>query len=135
MGASIALAGAAACTRQPTEQIVPYVKAPEEIVPGKPLFFATAMPFAGYATPVLVESHMGRPTKIEPNPEHPFTRGGTDSSPRRRSSTSTIPIARRRSCGSGEIRPWAELSLELDGAGAGQTGAPAAPGSASSSGR
>ena len=71
MGASIALAGAAACTRQPTEQIVPYVKAPEDLIPGKPLFFATAMPFAGTAVPVLVESHMGRPTKIEPNPEHP----------------------------------------------------------------
>ena len=47
MGASIALAGAAACTRQPTEHIVPYVKAPEDLIPGKPLFFATAMPFAG----------------------------------------------------------------------------------------
>src|SRR5262245_32783730 len=63
MGASIALAGAAACTRQPTEQIIPYVKQPEDLVPGKPLFFATAMPWAGAATPVLVESHMGRPTK------------------------------------------------------------------------
>jgi len=64
MGASIALAGAAACTRQPPEQIVPYVKQPEDLIPGKPLFFATAMPFAGTAVPVLVESHMGRPTKI-----------------------------------------------------------------------
>ena len=51
MSASLALAGAA-CTRQPTEHIVPYVKAPEDVVPGKPLFFATAMPFAGSATPV-----------------------------------------------------------------------------------
>jgi len=78
MGASLALAGATACTRQPPEKIVPYVRQPEEIVPGKPLFFATAMPFAGAATPVLVESHMGRPTKIEANPDHPATRGGTD---------------------------------------------------------
>ncbi len=77
MGASLALAGASACTRQPPEAIVPYVQAPEEIVPGKPLFFATAMPFGGSAVPVLVESHMGRPTKIEPNPEHPYTQGGT----------------------------------------------------------
>jgi MoCo/4Fe-4S cofactor protein with predicted Tat translocation signal len=73
MGASLALAGAAGCTRQPAESIVPYVRAPEEIVPGKPLFFATAMPHGGYATPILVESHMGRPTKVEPNPEHPAT--------------------------------------------------------------
>jgi molybdopterin-containing oxidoreductase family iron-sulfur binding subunit len=78
MGASLALAGVTACTRQPPERIVPYVRQPEEIVPGKPLFFATAMPFAGAATPVLVESHMGRPTKVEANPEHPATRGGTD---------------------------------------------------------
>src|SRR6266542_4412338 len=78
MGASIALAGATACTRQPTELIVPYVKQPEEIVPGRPLFFATAMPHGGYATPVLAESHEGRPTKIESNPEHPSVRGGTD---------------------------------------------------------
>src|SRR4029453_14182708 len=78
MGASIALAGAAACTRQPEEKIIPYVKAPEEIVRGKPLFFATAMPLGGAAWPVLVESHMGRPTKVEPNPEHPLSKGGTD---------------------------------------------------------
>ena len=78
MSASLALAGVAGCTRQPAEKLIPYVKAPEEIVPGRPLFFATAMPFAGAATPVLVESHMGRPTKIEPNGEHPATRGGSD---------------------------------------------------------
>ncbi|MGH8057123.1 MAG: TAT-variant-translocated molybdopterin oxidoreductase, partial [Candidatus Entotheonellia bacterium] len=65
MGASLALAGLSACTRPPAEEIVPYVRAPEEIVPGKPLFFATAMPLAGYATGLLVESHMGRPTKVE----------------------------------------------------------------------
>ena len=78
MGASMALAGVTGCTRQPEEKIIPYVRQPEEIIPGRPLFFATAMPFAGAATPVLVESHMGRPTKIEPNPDHPATGGGTD---------------------------------------------------------
>src|SRR5215469_5907272 len=49
MGASLALAGLSACTRQPTETIVPYVRAPEEVIPGKPLFFATAMPLSGVA--------------------------------------------------------------------------------------
>jgi len=78
MSASLALAGVGACTRQPAETIVPYVKQPEEIVPGRPLFFATAIPFAGIAQPVLVESHMGRPTKIEGNPEHPASLGATD---------------------------------------------------------
>jgi len=78
MGASLALAGLTACTRQPEEKIVPYVRAPEEIVPGKPLFFATAVTHGGYASGVLVESHMGRPTKIEGNPEHPASLGATD---------------------------------------------------------
>jgi len=78
MGASLALAGVSACTKQPAEAIVPYVRAPEEIVPGRPLFFATAVTLCGYATGVLVESHEGRPTKIEGNPEHPASLGATD---------------------------------------------------------
>ncbi len=78
MGASMALAGLTACTRQPKETIVPYVKQPEEIVPGRPLFFASAVPAGGFAQPVLVESHMGRPTKLEGNPEHPLSAGATD---------------------------------------------------------
>ena len=69
--ASAAMAGLSACTKLPTEKIVPYVRPPEEIIPGKPLFYATSMPQAGVATGLLVESHMGRPTKIEGNPEHP----------------------------------------------------------------
>ena len=71
MGASLALAGVTACTRQPAEKIVPYVRQPEEIIPGRPLFFATAMALGGVATGLLVESHEGRPTKIEGNPQHP----------------------------------------------------------------
>src|SRR5215210_93663 len=78
MSASLALAGVGACTKQPPEQIVPYVNQPENLVPGRPLFFATAIPFSGVAQPVLVESHMGRPTKIEGNPEHPASLGATD---------------------------------------------------------
>ncbi|HEY7186862.1 MAG TPA: TAT-variant-translocated molybdopterin oxidoreductase [Vicinamibacterales bacterium] len=78
MSASLALAGVSACTRQPDEAIIPYVRQPEEIVPGKPLFFATAMPFAGSGVGLLVESHEGRPTKIEGNPDHPSSLGATD---------------------------------------------------------
>ena len=78
MGASLALAGVSACTRQPTEELVPYVRQPEELVPGKPLFYATAMPFNGAGIGLLVESHEGRPTKIEGNPDHPSSRGATD---------------------------------------------------------
>ncbi|HYY24399.1 MAG TPA: TAT-variant-translocated molybdopterin oxidoreductase, partial [Candidatus Udaeobacter sp.] len=82
MGASLALAGLSGClSSSPAprdEKIVPYVKQPEEIIPGKPLFFATAMPLAGFGRGVLAESHMGRPTKIEGNPEHPASVGATD---------------------------------------------------------
>ena len=78
MGASLAMAGMTACTKQPLEPIVPYVKQPEEIIPGRPLFFATAFTLGGYASPILVESHLYRPTKIEGNDRHPASLGGTD---------------------------------------------------------
>jgi molybdopterin-containing oxidoreductase family iron-sulfur binding subunit len=78
MAASAALSGLSACTKLPTEKIVPYVRAPEEIIPGKPLFYATSMPLAGGALGLLVESHMGRPTKIEGNAQHPASLGSTD---------------------------------------------------------
>ena len=78
MAASAAMAGLSACTKLPTEKIVPYVNPPEEIIPGRPLFYATSLPRGGVSTGVLVESHMGRPTKIEGNPEHPGSLGGTD---------------------------------------------------------
>jgi len=78
MGASLALAGLTACTRQPTEHIMPYVRQPEELVPGMPMFYATATTLNGVAQGVLAESHEGRPTKIEGNPEHPGTLGACD---------------------------------------------------------
>jgi molybdopterin-containing oxidoreductase family iron-sulfur binding subunit len=79
MGASAALAGLTACTKLPTEKIVPYAQQqPEDFVPGKPLFYATAMPLAGYGMGLLVESHMGRPTKVEGNPGHPASLGAAN---------------------------------------------------------
>jgi MoCo/4Fe-4S cofactor protein with predicted Tat translocation signal len=71
MGASLALAGLSGCVYQPPEKIVPYVNSPEEMIPGKSLFFATAFPLGGVATGLLVKSNDGRPTKIEGNPDHP----------------------------------------------------------------
>lgn len=78
MGAGMALAGLTACTKQPLEKIVPYVRPPEETVPGKPLFYASALPLNGFGFGVLVESHLGRPTKLEGNELHPASLGGTD---------------------------------------------------------
>jgi MoCo/4Fe-4S cofactor protein with predicted Tat translocation signal len=78
MGASLALAGLTGCTKMPNEEIVPYVRQPEIVVPGRPMFYATAFTLGGYASPILVESHMFRPTKVEGNPQHPASLGGTD---------------------------------------------------------
>ncbi|CAN5838788.1 TAT-variant-translocated molybdopterin oxidoreductase [soil metagenome] len=80
LGASMAMAGLTSCVRpvKPNEKIVPYVQAPEEIIPGKPLFYATAVTQGGYAFGLLAESHMGRPTKVEGNPDHPASLGATD---------------------------------------------------------
>jgi molybdopterin-containing oxidoreductase family iron-sulfur binding subunit len=81
MGASLALAGAATLPgcRRPDRKILAYSRqVPEEVVPGKPLYFATALPLpGGGAEGVLVETHGGRPTKIEGNPLHPNNRGAT----------------------------------------------------------
>src|SRR2546423_1000806 len=78
MGASLALAGLAGCSYQPPETIVPYVRQPEGIVPGKPQFYATAMPWSSGAAPLLVRSTMGRPTKVEGNDIHPASLGAAD---------------------------------------------------------
>ncbi len=76
MGAALAMSGLTAC-RRPVENIVPYVRPPEELIPGKPLYFATSTSLYGTAIGLLVESHEGRPTKIEGNPGHPESLGGT----------------------------------------------------------
>jgi molybdopterin-containing oxidoreductase family iron-sulfur binding subunit len=76
-GVSLALAGLTACTKQPPHEILPYVRQPENLVPGEPLFYATAMQLGGFATGVLVKSREGRPIKIEGNPDHPASRGGS----------------------------------------------------------
>ncbi len=78
MGASLALAGLTGCTRMPNTEIVPYVRQPENVVPGRPMYYATAFTLGGYASPILVESHLFRPTKVEGNPQHPASLGGTD---------------------------------------------------------
>jgi MoCo/4Fe-4S cofactor protein with predicted Tat translocation signal len=77
MGASVALAGLAAC-RRPEEKILPYAHAPEDLIPGRPALYATSVAWAGTAVGLLVESHEGRPTKVEGNPQHPDSLGATN---------------------------------------------------------
>ena len=78
MGASTALAGLgmAAC-RRPESYIVPYTKAPEWVIPGKATYYASSMPRAHGATPLVVTTFEGRPTKVAPNHLHPDA-AGTD---------------------------------------------------------
>ena len=75
MGASAALAGLGVSCRRPVEKILPYVHRPEDVVPGIPNFYATAQPTPFCVEPLLVESHEGRPTKVEGNPSHPESLG------------------------------------------------------------
>lgn len=78
MGASLALAGLAGCTKQPDEPIYPYIRQPEDLVLGQAMYFATAFPFPTGAVPVLVKSQEFRPVKVDGNPEHPVSRGKSD---------------------------------------------------------
>jgi MoCo/4Fe-4S cofactor protein with predicted Tat translocation signal len=78
MGASMALAGLAGCTKQPDEPIYPYVKAPEDLILGKPMYFATANPLPTGAVPLLVKSDQFRPIKADGNPDHPYNHGSSD---------------------------------------------------------
>src|SRR5467141_604873 len=78
MAASLALAGLSGCGRTPEQHIVPYVRQPDGLILGKPQFYATVMPFGADAIGLLVESHEGRPTKIEGNPDHPSSLGATN---------------------------------------------------------
>jgi molybdopterin-containing oxidoreductase family iron-sulfur binding subunit len=113
MGASMALAGVTGCTRQPDEKIVPYVKAPEDMIPGRPMYFATAVLHGGYAHGVLVESHMGRPTKIEGNPLHPASLGATSAQDQADILNLYDPDRSRTLTYLGEIRTWPDFTAAL----------------------
>ena len=106
MGASLALAGATACGRLPQETLVPYVKRPEEVIPGRPLWFATTLSCDGYGCGVLAKSHTGRPTFIEGNPDHPASLGGMD--PRLQAQVLGLydPDRSQSLLQGGEIAPW-----------------------------
>ena len=114
MGASLALAGLTACgARQPVEEIIPYVRQPEDVVLGQPLFYATAATLEGYATGLLVESHEGRPTKIEGNPNHPASLGATTAFAQASVLTLYDPDRSQTVTYLGEIRSWGEFLVEL----------------------
>jgi molybdopterin-containing oxidoreductase family iron-sulfur binding subunit len=114
MAASLALAGLASCTKKPEEKIVPYVRQPEELIPGKPLYFATAIHWGGYARGVLVESHEGRPTKIEGNPDHPASLGATDAITQAALLNLYDPDRSQTVTRNGEVSSWNTFTAAID---------------------
>ncbi len=113
MSASLAFGGLSACTVQPPEKIVPYVRAPENMIPGSPLFYATVATVGGVATGVLVESHMGRPTKIEGNPKHPASLGATDATTQATILTLYDPDRAQSVTNAGRPSTWDTLVQQL----------------------
>jgi molybdopterin-containing oxidoreductase family iron-sulfur binding subunit len=118
MGASLALAGLSACSplNQPEEKILPYVNKPDAVVPGEPLFFATAMPLGGYATGLLVRSNEGRPTKVEGNPDHPASLGATDVFAQAEILTLYDPDRAQSVTNGGQPAKWEDFVSALGGA-------------------
>ena len=113
LAASAALASSA-CSGPPPEAIVPYVRMPEQEIPGQPLFYATAWVRRGYAHGVLVETNMGRPTKVEGNPEHPLSQGATDVFAQASVLQLWDPDRSQNPLQSGEIATWAALRTALE---------------------
>jgi molybdopterin-containing oxidoreductase family iron-sulfur binding subunit len=109
MAASLAFAGLSGCGIPPRENVVPYVKQPEGMVLGKPLFFATVMPFGADAIGLLVESHEGRPTKIEGNPDHPSSLGGTNAFAQASVLDLYDPDRAQITTNFGDIRSWSQF--------------------------
>jgi len=123
MGVGLAMAGLSGCALQPAEKIIPYVKQPEDIIPGKPLFFATAITLGGFARGLLVESHMGRPTKIEGNPDHPASLGKTDAITQAALYSLYDPDRSQQVLHTGNASTWNDLTAKLRKMpGAGATG-------------
>ena len=116
MAASLALAGLTGCGRKPDETIVPYVKAPVGLTLGLPLYFATAMPVGGDAIGLLVESHEGRPTKVEGNPDHPGSLGGTDVFAQASVLGLYDPDRSQALTYMGQIRAWSDFLADARGA-------------------
>ncbi len=115
MGASLGLAGMTGCVKLPFEPIVPYVRQPEEVIPGRPMFYATAMTLGGYANPILVESHLGRPTKIEGNDLHPASLGGTDIFAQASLLTMYDPDRSQSVVSMGDQRSWQAFTSAIQG--------------------
>jgi len=121
MGASMALSTLAGCQfaiKQPQEVIVPYVRQPEEVIPGRSLYYATAMTVQGYGIGLLAESHEGRPTKVEGNPDHAASLGSSDAWIQASILTMYDPDRSQAVLKAGAPSTWADASAALAAAAA-----------------
>ncbi|UCI09670.1 TAT-variant-translocated molybdopterin oxidoreductase [Mesorhizobium sp. B1-1-8] len=111
MGASLSMAGLAACSR--AESIVPYVRQPEMLIPGRPVYYATTLSSDGFGIGAIVESHEGRPTKVEGNPDHPASRGATDAVMQAAALTLFDPDRSRTSLKDGEPASYGDFLKDM----------------------
>ena len=110
MSASLALAGVGACTKQPARTDRPLRAPAGRPGPGPAAVFRHRdSVLGGVAQPVLVESHMGRPTKIEGNPEHPASLGATDIFAQAAVLGLYDPDRAQAMTNRGEIRAWGDV--------------------------
>jgi len=112
MGASMALSSLVGCQfalKQPQEKIVPYVRQPEQVIPGRPLYFAVQ----GYGIGLLAESHEGRPTKVDGNPDHPASLGLSDAWIQASVLTMYDPDRSQQILNAGKPASWADASAAL----------------------
>ncbi|HTL66058.1 MAG TPA: 4Fe-4S dicluster domain-containing protein [Lacunisphaera sp.] len=112
MAASLALAGLGACNRPPDGTIVPYVVPPDREMLEDALYYATAMPWDGYARGVLARSHSGRPTKLEGNAVHPDSLGATDALTQAAVLALYDPDRSRAPRRGGQVASWARFEDE-----------------------
>ncbi len=112
-GASVALAGLTACTRQPSERIIPYVEQPDGVIYGKPDYYATTFPLAGYGQAVIAKSREGRPIKLSGNPGAPSSKGGTGLVAQSEILRLYDPDRKQGSSYLGRLQPWATVVAEL----------------------
>src|SRR5262245_15772921 len=113
MAAATALAGLTGCSPAAPENIVPYVRAPENELPGSPRFFSTAFEMNGYGTGLIVKSEQGRPIKVEGNPAHPASLGATDTFAQASLLTLYDPDRAQTVSNAGQISTWDAFITEL----------------------
>ncbi len=115
LGASLALAGVTACVPQSPVKILPYVKPPEQLVPGKTIYYASTMIQDGYGKGVLIETTMGRPIKVEGNPSHPDSLGATDAFMQASILELYDPDRQKQVTNQGAESTWADFTTAIGG--------------------